>query len=247
MAIPPGAALYVQQRESGITLLSPSGAQGNTDDGDGLSSTGWSVRSHASSTAQCVWPCSRTLATALLDAPRIADCHGLAVLELGAGCGVPGLAAWRAGATAVWLTELPENVARLREITQRHGSPASVRVEALDWTQPLPQAIAQTRFDLVLGADLIFWPSLFDALLSVLEALRDAPRILLATSSSNWLAQGSDFELRAVSRGWKLWEHPVAATDASFDVYDFSPRLLEMARVPNESGLRPPPVSNWRF
>ena len=247
MAIPPGAALYVQQRESGITLLSPSGAQGNTDDGDGLSSTGWSVRSHASSTAQCVWPCSRTLATALLDAPRIADCHGLTVLELGAGCGVPGLAAWRAGATAVWLTELPENVARLHEITQRHGSPASVRVEALDWTQPLPQAIAQTRFDLVLGADLIFWPSLFDALLSVLEALRDAPRVLLATSSSNWLAQGSDFELRAVSRGWKLWEHPVAATDASFDVYDFSPRLLEMARVPNESGLRPPPVSSLRF
>ena len=138
----------------------------------------------------------------------------------------------------MWLTELPENLARLHEITQHHGSPATVRVEALDWTQPLPQPIAQTRFDLVLGSDLVFWPALFDSLLSVLEALRGAPRILMATASSR-LGRGDDFELRAVSRGWKLWEHPTGASNASFDVFDFSPRILEMVRATSASGASP--------
>ena len=92
----------------------------------------------------------------------------------------------------------------------------------------------------MLGADLVFWPALFDSLLSVLEALRGAPRILLATCS-NRLGRGDDFELRAVKRGWTLREHPAGNSDApqGVDVYDFSPRLLEMARVTSGSGVRP--------
>ena len=254
--VPPGAALYMQQRMSGVSLLYPKDAHGNGGDGDnGL----------VASTAQCVWPCSRVLAAAF-DSPRFIDCQGLTVLELGAGCGLPGLAAWRAGASAVWLTELPENVARLRAIvvgaasasapaggaatnrsamatgncnyididhtSQRNGSPACVRVEALDWTQPLPQHIAQTHFDLVLGADLVFWPALFDALLSTLEALPGSPRIILGTANHR-LGRGDDFELRAVARGWMLRELklPTDSSPQGFDVYDFSPRLLEMMRA----------------
>ena len=66
----------------------------------------------------------------------------------------------------------------------------------------------------------------------MLEALRGAPRILLATCS-NRLGRGDDFERLAMSRGWTLREHSSRASDAprGFDVYDFSPRLLEMARV----------------
>ena len=220
---PAGAALYMQQRMSGISLLNPSDAHGRTGNGDnGL----------VASTALCVWPCSRALAAALLEPPHVVDCRGLAVLELGAGCALPGLAAWRAGASVVWLTELPENVAQLREIAQRNGSPTTVRVEALDWTQPLPREVAQTRFDLVLGADLVFWPALFDSLLSVLEALHGSPQILLATCS-NRLGRGDDFELRAMSRGWTLQEVMLpnsASPKQGFDLYDFSPRLIEMAR-----------------
>ena len=156
------------------------------------------------------------------------------MLELGSGCGLPGLAAWRAGASAVWLTDLPENVARLREVTQHnHGASGCVRVEPLDWTQPLPPAIVQTRFDLVLGADIVFWPALFDPLLTVLAGLNGSPRILLAIA--NRLGRGDDFERRAASHGWRLHDLPVQS-DASDDarqervepLREPPPRLVEM-------------------
>ena len=48
------------------------------------------------------------------------------------GCGLVGLSAWRAGANSVCLTDLDENLDRLRQIVAANGaSPQQVRVEAL--------------------------------------------------------------------------------------------------------------------
>ena len=48
---------------------------------------------------------------------------------------------------------------------------SDVRVVALDWTKPLPDAVANETFDVVLAADCVYWPNLFAPLLATLAAL----------------------------------------------------------------------------
>ena len=65
----------------------------------------------AAATAAKVWPSSFALARCA--SAHVAHATGqrpMRVLELGAGSGLPGLAAWAAGAVSVCLTDLPENL-----------------------------------------------------------------------------------------------------------------------------------------
>ena len=52
-----------------------------------------------------------------------------------------------------------------------NGAGDVVRAAALDWTQPLPEAISAHAWDVVLAADCVFWPELFEPLLSTMGAL----------------------------------------------------------------------------
>ena len=139
-------------------------------------------------TAAKVWPGSYHLARhACAHVARAAGAAGpggsVRVCELGAGSGLPGLATWAAGATAVCLTELAENTPRLREAVALNSTAAAVSVAALDWCAPLPDALARETWDCVLAADCVFWPALFDPLLDTLRALTDdagRTRIFLA-------------------------------------------------------------------
>ena len=92
---PAGTALYEQQKqqrrhevEEGLAVPS--------DDGDAASAL-------IASTAHRIWPSARLLANAMHGTLSVA---GSSVLELGAGCGLPGLSAWKAGASKVFLTGL---------------------------------------------------------------------------------------------------------------------------------------------
>ena len=220
-AYPPGAALFEQQRAAGIGLLQPTG----TDNEPLL----------AASTAHRVWPAGTLLAAALHDGTI--NCKGLNVLELGAGCGLPGLSAWRAGAAVCCLTDLGENLPRLREIVAQNGAPSIVRVETLNWTKPLPDCVATTRWDLIVGADCVFWPSLFDPLLTVLEALvqHSGPRIILSTVDR--LGRGLAFDERARARGWEVSELPTTYSlqqerfESDRAAQEPPPRLIEMKRA----------------
>ena len=92
-----------------------------------------------------MWPASYLLARCLAAPPLEMAVRGAAVIELGAGCGLPGLASWVCGARRVVLTDLPENLPRLDAVLAANGAgDASGRVRmstaALDWCQPLPAA-----------------------------------------------------------------------------------------------------------
>jgi predicted nicotinamide N-methyase len=99
------------------------------------------------------------------------------VVEVGAGTGLLGMAAACAGASAVTVTDLPENVARMAvnieanaEALEEAG--ARVVARALPWgdTDAAYDA-APEGCDVVLGADLCYNPKLFDALLETLAEL----------------------------------------------------------------------------
>lgn len=164
------------------------------------------------------------------------DCRGLSVLELGAGSGVSGLAAWQSGATSVCLTDLEANLPRLHKVVASEHGVTSICVEALDWTRPLPDSIATAHWDVVLCADLVFWPTLFDPLLDTLKALRSGRRglrILLCTCDrrAGGRRAHTDFAQRAVERGWTLRQLPVREEHLQFaDEGEPEPRLYEMLR-----------------
>ena len=160
-------------------------------------------------TAQRVWPCARQLAEWLSASREAPSLEGRAVLELGAGCGLSGLAAWLAGARQVCLTELAENVTRLEEVVACNQAGSAVTVAALDWTQPLPAAISAARWDLIVAADCVFWPELFSPLLGTIRALIESseqqgatPRVILSMTDRAGRLQA--FKDTAQSAGYSL-------------------------------------------
>ena len=168
-------------------------------------------------TAQRVWPCARALAEWLTHSQEAPALEGCAVLELGAGCGLSGLAAWLAGAR-VCLTELAENVPRLQELVAFNQAASMVTVAALDWTQPLPAAISAARWDVILAADCVFWAELFTPLLITLRTLVEssarqgaAPRVILCMTDRAGRLQA--FKDAAQSAGCSL--RPLVTPDAA--------------------------------
>ena len=141
-AYPAGAAAFESARAQGIGLLIPTKA--------GSDEPAPPPPSLPAATAYCVWPSSDLLARHLHSPGEAAALVGRSVIELGAGCGLPGFAAHLAGASRVCLTDLPINLPRLQELVALNEAPPSaVCVQALDWTLPLPADILAQEWDLV--------------------------------------------------------------------------------------------------
>lgn len=113
------------------------------------------------------------------------------VLELGSGTGITGMVCACAGAGAVILTDLPQAVPKLEEAIEANetalaASNATVTAAALAWGDlDACYDVAPEGVDLVIGADLLYNPANFDALLATmleLAQIREA-RILLATEN----------------------------------------------------------------
>lgn len=110
----------------------------------------------------------------------------LKVIELGAGCGIVGIAlAQSVPDCQVILTDLPE----AREIAQRNidgMNPAmmsTVSFTELNWEQPLPDTVKSRSHDLILVADCTYNPDSGPALVHTLSALVEkSPRAVVLLS-----------------------------------------------------------------
>jgi len=121
------------------------------------------------------WPSGRRLAALLAASPALV--RGRSVLELGAGCGLAGLAAAALGARVI-LTDTPSAgrvLAQLRRNAALNGGAAEVR--ALEWAEPEGGGGGEEewlapgeRFDLILGADVMYHPEHPALLAGVLAA-----------------------------------------------------------------------------
>jgi predicted nicotinamide N-methyase len=177
-------------------------------------------------------------------------CHGASVIELGAGCGAPGLVALGAGAHFVALTDLDEEVVPLMDSNRALNSsrepnlPATVGDVAstdtvcetglLDWKDDeaiarwagRPQHAVDTNpgYHLVLAADVTF--SVGD----IAPMARAVPRLLIARPTSRFvLARSAWFEdlqptlvARMEEAGLALLSEQ-ADSDAGATVLEFGP------------------------
>jgi len=103
---------------------------------------------------------------------------GLKVLELGAGCGIVGIAFAKSFPDAkLMLTDLPEaeeiaryNIAASTASAKNSGSP-NLSYQNLDWAEPLPTSLEAEAIDLVLVADCTYNPDVVPHLVSTLSSI----------------------------------------------------------------------------
>ena len=123
------------------------------------------------------------------------DLAGVRVLELGAGLGLPSLAAALGGAEVLATDWAEDAVELLRRNAERNG--ISLRAAAVRWDEPEP-LLREAPWRLVLGADLLYERRNADQLLELLPRLgRDA----LLADPGRPFAKG--FLERAVER-WRI-------------------------------------------
>ena len=148
-------------------------------------------------TASRVWPASAELALHVADVVR-----GRSVVELGAGAGLAGLASAVLGAARVVLTDLAENLPLLQRNAARNG--LDVSVAAFDWLTPTTLG---ERFDVVLAADCVFWPELFEPLLNAIAAVA-RPDGTLLVAVTHRLGRTDAFLEKLRRRGWTASPRP---------------------------------------
>jgi predicted nicotinamide N-methyase len=81
------------------------------------------------------------------------ELDGMRIVELGAGLGLPSLAAALRGAEVLATDWADDAVALLRANAERNHIP--LRVECVRWDEPV-ELVARAPYDLVLGADLLY-------------------------------------------------------------------------------------------
>uniref|UniRef100_A0A914W7S7 Uncharacterized protein n=1 Tax=Plectus sambesii TaxID=2011161 RepID=A0A914W7S7_9BILA len=104
------------------------------------------------------------------------------VLELGAGTGLPSMAAVHAGASSVIATDIPSAIDLLQgNIARNVPSNSPVTVRPLIWGRPLDQQI-NLPVDLILGADLVYNEEVFEDLKATLLTYASNHTTILMTS-----------------------------------------------------------------
>lgn len=171
--------------------------------------------------------------TYLLDNPGLV--HNKAVVEVGAGCGLPGIGlALHGNPRSVLLTDRPELCQLLEvNVSANFGratsqcSKARPRAEPLLWNNPehLKVVLQSGPFDLIIGSDLAYDEDFHAALLTTLKALAGSrAHIVLAIPRRD--GEDDAFLKLSITYGWQFQQTKV------YDYADVDPeasavRILE--------------------
>ena len=153
-----------------------------------------------------LWPSSIVMACALRERPGL---RGSAVLELGCGLGLAGIAASQAGAVVTMTDCESDAVEFARYNAAQNLTPAElgrVSFRMLDWRD----RDAAGSYDLVIGADIVYDRQLFGTLVEcVRRHLRPGGSFLVADPGRSI---GRDFLRLASAEGFRLSERTAAVT-----------------------------------
>jgi predicted nicotinamide N-methyase len=132
--------------------------------------------------------------------------EGRRVIELGAGLGLPALAAARAGATVLATDVQPEAMALLRQ-NARRALGRRIHTLRADVADPPPELLDEGPYDLVLAADVLYRPELPEALAGLL------PRLVApggeALVAFPWAGQADPLLELLAAKGWRSELHDI--------------------------------------
>lgn len=111
-----------------------------------------------------LWEAAMVLADFMLTTPPTKE--GQTLLELGAGLGAPGLAAALAG-HRVTLTDYEPHILDFQRVSAAATGLKGVECRLLDWLKPP----TLSRFDTIIGAEILFREDFFTPLLNIFRAL----------------------------------------------------------------------------
>jgi len=122
------------------------------------------------------WPAGQMLSEHIAATPD--SVAGKQVLELGAGCGLAGMAAAKAGAKMVLLTDIESGLANLCNNIKANEEAGNIqrglaRAQVLEWGDEAALA-ALPQIDVVILSDCTYWSFLFERLLRTLRLLAAA-------------------------------------------------------------------------
>jgi predicted nicotinamide N-methyase len=144
-----------------------------------------------------IWTSALGLAAYCVGSPMM---RGAAVLELGCGLGLAGIAAAAAGARVMMTDYEPDALAFSRWNVERNlpGALASGRVDVrlMDWRSPLPGP----PFDLIIGADVAYERRNFLPLLRTVDQLLTGSGMAIFTDPDR--STGGDFATLAALQGF---------------------------------------------
>jgi len=123
-----------------------------------------------------LWPVARYLAEVILEEPWARP--GMSAIELGCGLGLPGVAALKAG-LAVTFSDYDATALKFSAESARLNGLTAAGLVALDWRCPLA-----TRFDVILGSDLIYEARNLAPVIALFEAML-APGGLVLLADQN--------------------------------------------------------------
>ena len=140
--------------------------------------------------------------------------QGKRVLELGSGCGLPGLLAGKLGAAQVVLTDIAQCVELMQENIDGNDLGDCVSAAALNWTLSNDADSVEkefgSNFDFILAADVVYSPELVHPLYALLirfsgprtQILFSAPRPRVQEATDAFFAtlrNEADFEVEKIS------------------------------------------------
>lgn len=163
-----------------------------------------------------LWPAAVALAHEV--AARAAALPGHRVLELGAGTGLPGLVAASLGARVVQ-TDNHEVALHVCRLNAQGNGVLGIEHRLADWTT----FADQTRYDLILGADVLYATAMHDHLAAIFErSLAKDGRVLLAdplrTTSLPLLQRMEAQGWRVVMGTWTVGEETAPRTVSVYEL-----------------------------
>lgn len=162
---------------------------------------------------------------------KYGEINGKTVIELGAGSGVCGLVASTMGAQKIYLTDRDDGCVELMKKNYEHNAKqlrlSRTEVVKLDWMSQEDCAKLKDSFDVILGADILYSPSMVDDLISGLERLC-APGSYAILSIGKRGDEFEDFVKKIKQSGrWKLEFIPDEEIEEKF----YNHYLMYLAKV----------------